>query len=300
MQFIIRLKKSYWLGLAGLMLLATGTSVQARDIEPHFYYQLRTPCILCFGDAPYNAPQNTAEAVYAVILQNAPAYTAAHPELVPPQQAPIYQELFIPDGDQTTNGRHNTYYWHWVTQVSIANNLPPILEESGIILHAECPAYFQLKFDVVVPYQSNRAYCVMLDPAEPDCDSCNNPPKAGNPILPSTGLKQQIETDYQGGSGNTLRFTRTYRSDRNTWSNNYAVTGIDYANIQANLNAINGVWPDNACYPGFGTTTGQSWCFHYMANADQSGVALANDFAVQRGADRILNFGTATSLAPAA
>jgi hypothetical protein len=62
----------------------------------------------------------------------------------------------------------------------------------------------------------NRTHrCVALVPnTQPPPAKCDG---RGNPILPSTGQKFQIETDYVSGSGG-LQFLRTYRSNKGLFS----------------------------------------------------------------------------------
>src|ERR1043166_4468992 len=127
------------------------------------------------------------------------------------------------------------------------------------------------------------------DPGEvcKTCPNKENPVVAGNPIVASTGFKLQTETDYQGDG---LEFTRTYRSDRGGWRHNYQVFGIDFTAPPAASD-----WPDSGCLPDIVSSSGEAYCFPYTKRPN-----TANDFAVQRGNERVFNFGNNTNLDPPA
>lgn len=127
----------------------------------------------------------------------------------------------------------------------------------------------------------------------PGCTKCMSPdsptPAVGDPIFPSTGTVVEAETDYRGIGANTLEFVRTYRSDKRAWANNFQTYGIDFTSIG---NAT--PRPSGACYASV-SLEGVPYCFPYMPYLYQ-----ANDFAVQRGNGRQLNFGNSNNILPAA
>lgn len=134
----------------------------------------------------------------------------------------------------------------------------------------------------------------------PDVDGACSPAvtAVGKPIYPALGFEQVIDTIYQANGFNALAFTLTYRSDLRAWRNNYQIAGIDFTSIQQVLTTQNMSWPSGNCYPGIGSKTGRPVCHPYKIKTDSNGVAQVNDFAVMRGNNRMLNFGTATDLSP--
>lgn len=77
---------------------------------------------------------------------------------------------------------------------------------------------------------STNKLCIRETPEE-NCDKCqkgqNEDVKmGGNPVSIAGGTKYQVETDYTNQSG-SLSFTRTYRSDRSTWANNFDMMTVD-------------------------------------------------------------------------
>lgn len=196
------------------------------------------------------------------------------------------------------NGKTRVYWWNYRYINPRYGDTTKIYNTGSIGLLPECAKNWAQ--EVARIGSSVRAYCIKPEEAQqPDINpkGCATP-KVGNPILPSTGIKQQIDIDYLGHAANALQFVRSFRSDRNGWSNNYQAFAIDYTQPPGGDALSDTVWPDQACYPGIGAQTGQPWCFRPM-NTLASGVALPHDFSVQRGDGRMLNFGTATDLSPA-
>lgn len=133
--------------------------------------------------------------------------------------------------------------------------------------------------------------CSRPDKAETDVKNCGaGNPRVGNPIMPLAAVKVQTEVDYLDAGAGNLSFSRTYRSDRQTWAHSYQAIAIDFtvANSTTNL--------DYACYSGIGDQINAPYCFPYIGPR----TGQANDFAVVRGVDRMLNFGTATDYTPKA
>lgn len=130
------------------------------------------------------------------------------------------------------------------------------------------------------------SFCSRPDQTEPDPKGCG----VGNPILPLTGTKEQIEVDYRGSDASGLHFVRTYRSNRNTWANNFQSMAIDFSVEPSSLPS----WP--GCYQGIGYQTSEPVCFPYVGPR----TGYANDVGVIRGNGAMLNFGTATDFAPKA
>lgn len=111
-------------------------------------------------------------------------------------------------------------------------------------------------------------------------------PEVGNPILPTTGVKQQIETDYTNAIG-TLRFARVYRSDTNRWEFSY------HASVSSMRGISRFASQGSACYLGIGPIGG-AFCYAYSAPA------ASDDVAVRRPGGRVIYFKSANSLLPPA
>ncbi|WP_175597049.1 RHS repeat protein [Peristeroidobacter soli] len=126
-----------------------------------------------------------------------------------------------------------------------------------------------------------KVYCAELARPEPDCDDCG---EVGNPIHPSAGVKRQVETDYEAADG-TLRFARTYRSDRNGWRHNYQVAAVDVSSSFGTPSHSAG-----ACKPGVGLTSGKPYCFRYISRGSPSDIALL------RADGRVVYFSKVTGL----
>ncbi|RSZ55086.1 RHS repeat protein, partial [Massilia atriviolacea] len=151
---------------------------------------------------------------------------------------------------------------------------------------------------------SYTAICEDENPQpEPECDPCAQPgrpepipERKGNPIYHSTGLKEQVEVDYQSSGPGGLKFVRTYRSDRNGWEHNYQITGMDLNKMQDELhtNPISERPRSAQCYWAMAKDTGRMRCFRPMFSS------MANDFSLQRGNGSAIRFGNATDQNPAA
>jgi YD repeat-containing protein len=97
----------------------------------------------------------------------------------------------------------------------------------------------------------------------------------------------QEEVDYRNASG-SLKFVRTYRSDRGTWEHNHLVSGIDYVNVDYKQ------IPPQACFYGWNGALKKYECFAYM------GKGTAYSFGVRRGGRRVIYFGGASGYAASA
>lgn len=108
----------------------------------------------------------------------------------------------------------------------------------------------------------------------------------GNPINPSTGVKMQSELDYNGEGSNSLKFVRTYRSDRRGWAHNYLSFGVNLSSLPSNyLNT------EHPCIMGVGFDD-QPYCYPYAPSKK------INDFLVQRAAGQMIRFGTDIDWSP--
>lgn len=106
----------------------------------------------------------------------------------------------------------------------------------------------------------------------------------GNPIVLSTGVKQQIDVDYRNASG-TLQFVRTYRSDTRKWANNYEYFGGSMAQA-----------PFLAPAPLFYRDAGKFGEYDYMYTYR----GVVNDVAVRRANGRMLYFSSGGNYMPSA
>ena len=99
--------------------------------------------------------------------------------------------------------------------------------------------------------------CQAFIPVAQPCKDCGR----GNPILPGSGQKIQIETDYASSSGG-LRFERTYRSNVGYWASPATAALLD--------NRV-GNTPVPGCFPGTSVTTGgaYSYCYPYLTTNAQ-------------------------------
>ncbi len=124
-----------------------------------------------------------------------------------------------------------------------------------------------------------KRYCV--EPAtkrEPDLNSC----PGCDSINPSNGMKRETETDYDAGPRN-LRFTRTYRSDRNGWRTNY-----DFSAAQMSSALGTSTSQSRACRPNIGLSSPQPYCFRYVSQTQ------ANDFVVERDNGHVVHLDSVT------
>jgi YD repeat-containing protein len=135
--------------------------------------------------------------------------------------------------------------------------------------------------------------CVREADRDPDCEVCKknipawaSPPIVGNPIFPSTLVKQEVETDYINSKG-TLRFVRTYRSDEGKWAHNYQTAVID-TNRRLPKDEV---LPEGACVINSAVfPEGIRYCHPYAS------VSNVNDIAVRRGAKATRYFSSSSNL----
>jgi RHS repeat-associated protein len=123
----------------------------------------------------------------------------------------------------------------------------------------------------------DKSTCTNQLPPPPDVKSCET---VGNPIYPASGMKYQVEADYQSTSG-PLSYSRTYRSDLNQWLDNFQGFGIDRS-----------VSYTASEYPGCKRLIagGKEYCFKYMVDS------AANEFLVRRRNGELIKFNTVTGL----
>lgn len=142
---------------------------------------------------------------------------------------------------------------------------------------------------------STAPYCQRNDTAETDCEQCKRntpakavPPSVGNPIFPSNRVKHEVRVDYENAKG-TLRFVRTYRSDRNGWANNYQSSLLDLKVPRTPEDL-----PVGACYLERDPSTFGRHCYPYIA------MGTTNDIALRRGGERARYFSSGAQFSPAA
>lgn len=168
-----------------------------------------------------------------------------------------------------------TQYQIKYTTVSMA---PKTLYGGSLNLVTECPLGTTLNWtslgNGVMKY-------VCIEPSAPDPDLNICP--TGNPVYPSTGLKFQVETDYESGRGE-LAFKRTYRSDRNGWRNNFQISAVDVSSALGSPSKTGG-----ACKAGIGGTSKLPYCFRYISSQP-------NDFVLERSDGRLVRFDNSTGL----
>ena len=243
---------------------------QARDTKPFYYWR---------GSWLPQTNANrfkTKEEAY----DNYKQYVSGNPSFHP-------LDLFVSGDANIVNGMLNEYLWHY------SLDQDPIIHSTGSIwLVTECGK--NLSSSYTVTQTTPAVFEIWCGDNRPDpgevCETCPtapNPVLTGNPIVVSTGFKLQTETDYKGDG---LEFTRTYRSDRGGWRHNYQVFGIDFTAPPAASD-----WPDSGCLPDVVPSSGEAYCFPYTKRSN-----TANDFAVQRGNERVFNFGNNTNLDPPA
>jgi YD repeat-containing protein len=123
-------------------------------------------------------------------------------------------------------------------------------------------------------------------PLEPDSVPSPNP-SVGNPILPSTGVKEQTDTDYSNALG-TLSFVRTYRSNNKRWEHNYQSFAAGLSAPTAS--AQNGA----ACVLAVSGSSKTPYCYPYAS------VGSTNDIGVRRPGGSMLYFSSGNSFKPRA
>jgi len=187
--------------------------------------------------------------------------------------------------------------WYWSADFTYKNKpTGEVFKYSiGSLIGFDCPTQFS-----VWNIWSETVLCSRSDPPEPPpppppgCECKETSPAAesmapseevGNPILPSTGVKQQIETDYRNASG-SLVFRRVYRSDTKRWENNYQMSAV-------NLRAPSPFTEDGPnCVWSASFYTSKTYCFPYAAPG------TTNDYSVRRGGGRALYFSSENQLTP--
>ncbi|RSZ55063.1 RHS repeat protein, partial [Massilia atriviolacea] len=282
-------------GLAGVNQQA---SARPKEVEPSYFFR-----------APYDVVHETWQAAYSSMNP----HMAARPDpgtglnhwrvvgIQTPRQVIFYNGRFANQAvkwEQLEYNYKTKSYDRWE---------PREMGPFSISMIPECPTNYRLvqRDQKVTPAVREDTYvCVDEKPQpEPECDPCNRPgqpvpipEKTGNPIYHSTGLKEQVEIDYQSSGPGGLKFIRTYRSDRNGWEHNYQITGMDLNKIQdvAHSNPLSERPRSAQCYWAPATWTGKMRCFRPMFSA------LANDFSLQRGNGSVVKFGNATDQNPAA
>jgi YD repeat-containing protein len=189
--------------------------------------------------------------------------------------------------EEVYDSSYASWMWKRYFTYTTTNSVPGKYYETMVsgFRRWDCPGQFSMN--------NYSGVCTRPDPPEPSCDC--NAPRTGNPILPSTGTKEQVEVDYIGSGSNSLRFVRTYRSHLRKWAHNYQMFALDFASLSQNPSLIQS-WPEQACYNGVGATTGKASCYVYIGPR----TGKVNDFSVMRGNDRILSFGTDINFAPKA
>jgi len=178
---------------------------------------------------------------------------------------------------------YNGYYgsWGWGgtftwSELNSQGKTATYTQRGGGTIFFDCPAGFV----GAVSSTSRRAWCSRTDPIETPCFLCSlAAPRIGNPIFLGGGVKQQVEVDYENASG-TLRFVRTYRSDKLKWEHNYTSFAADMNESYSTLIA------SNSCLKERGFSTKKWTCFKYSPRGQ------ANDVMIQRANGRMIKFGT--------
>ena len=127
--------------------------------------------------------------------------------------------------------------------------------------------------------------CRIIGFSEPSSKEC----PVGNPILASSGIKRQIETDFENHDHDNLSFVRTYRSDRKGWENNYGFSGVDLT--AGKLKEKTGV---SNCFQGIGNNTGLPICFTYVKSTSSP----TYDFMLRRANGDSISFGNNNNFNP--
>jgi RHS repeat-associated protein len=247
-----------------LLAFTSLTSARAELLEPRYWWE-RLP------DQLYSTPDEAFAAHKAA--------EAANNANVPPAERSTaigYEVVGSPGTSYwLVNGLPSGYQIRFIRPIDCPNSCLA----GVILLKPECPVGTR----PTIEYPGGgvqRVYCEEFGASEPDRKEC----PVGGPIYPSTGTKWKEQTDYDSGPGN-LRFSRIYRSDRKTWTNNYDVGGIDFASVLGTPNS-----PSQPCRVSVGTTTGLPYCFRYFS------LSPSTDFAVKRGDGHTLHFNKTTGL----
>jgi YD repeat-containing protein len=272
-------------------------TVGARPLEPRYFYKAQIPatsnsnCSQCF-----NSPQEAFE-----------AYKQYLTTVKDPGDGIVHwrAEYFQPYTGSL--GRINNILRSYDVFESVYQNgvwQAPVIKGS-IGLAMDCPEKYDLRFAAIAGNDVIYDCYDYSGKPEPHCDPCEvtsppNKPKPGisqaigNPILSSTGTKQQVEIDFNAGDSDGMSFSRTYRSDRGGWQNNLQPFGADLFRDGAFTNPVYIQWPDTGCYWGVGKDVPESFCYHPMYTN------TANDVIVQRANGRLIEFGNASDYMPSA
>jgi len=250
--------------LSGVLLLLILLTVpfpqsQARDLEPRYSW---SPNV---GLGDFESPDE-AFAAYR-------AWEETNNALRPPRYRVTVLDYIVPANTSTINGRPSIYWFKFQR----LEDCPTSCYGNAMSLNVECPLGTSIVSTWIVWGQAIRHACVPTPYStkpDPDLKSC----PVNNPIYPATGLKYQVETDYQSPTG-TLSFSRTYRSDRMGWSNSYESFAVDLGN-----NAPTSNKPRNACENKLGTSSGRLHCFKYLPGGPE------NEILVRRGGGRVRGF----------
>ena len=267
-QSIFQRSLRYGIFLCVMVNLLNVAHGQARDTAPRFQYQ---PTTL---STKFDTPQQAFEAYKA-------QYANTSTTILDFFEAPTSFKI---------NNKPSIYWFHYKREP----DCPESCVGDGIGMNTECDEHLQPVTETIAAGQSYFYYCHKPETKkEPDPKQCK-----ANPVYPSTGTKEQPEADYQGAGTNGLQFVRRYRSDHHGWAHNYQVFGIDFSAPAANTTpppVIPFLGVGNACYSGIGAISKEPYCFQYISR----GPNPAYDFALERGNDRMLDFGTATDFSPA-
>lgn len=200
---------------------------------------------------------------------------------------PAYDCKFTYTGESWNNG--GSWYWQALQTYTVKT---PGYPDQFASVNTNLQIIFECPYGWVQPDLKNRPdLCSRPDQNVPDCDICTSslplpPPTAGNPIVLSTGVKQQVEIDYIDPSG-ALTFSRTYRSDTKQWAHNFEIYGVNI-----NSSEYKKFPPDNSCYHDWSNNLDIPYCYLFL------GRNFKNDFMIRRGNGRILYFGTTVDLSP--
>ncbi|MFZ6779563.1 hypothetical protein ACO0LD_22260, partial [Undibacterium sp. Ji83W] len=199
---------------------------------------------------------------------------------------------------QTLNGEPLSYsVWVMPTQKAVDElHIPPVEQEwQAISTTPVCPYGFDLlQYSGTGNINGPDFYAICYKP-EP-CEACED--KKANPVSVSTGAKTESALDYQGAPG--LEFIRHYKSNRQGWSNNFAVSGLDIGGA-GSFSATRGLYAQLPCVNGIDRQFKESYCFSQISPAfgKVTGTAM-NEFVLRRGHSRLNVFGNSSNLNPPA
>lgn len=194
------------------------------------------------------------------------AYSYAQSALPPGPHGMIWTGMEPSSSAGTLNGEPAVWFGRYKWQY-MANPGNPWNDGSvTIAANYECGSGMQTEAKSVPGGQLFA--CLQDVRAKPDCPkSCPSggpkysAPKLGDPILPSTGILLEDETDYADSGFDDLSFTRTYRSDRKFWSHNFSATAVDLASM-AHVER-------KPCFTAFGPISKTYHCFTHTTLAQR-------------------------------